>query len=508
MARRHLLLLRNYLTSPPILSFPKPLVHHRHLCHLRRHLCSAGGVPDHLRDRILLLTEKPSDFSASIPDAELREVRDRISLIAVELLSVDDVGDLAGVLEAVSVVELIRRYGSGLAFVELLSRMKSKPQFALEVFNWRRKLVDEGMPMLAEEYSKAISLAGRAKNVDLAASLFYDARVTHGMRSTCLYNALMAAYMYNGYTRKCVSVFEDLKKDPDCNPTIVTYNILLSLFGRSMLVNHMESVLQIIDQSDDLSRNLKTYNTVIAAYVTAWMWDQMESTFRQMETSPIQPDSHTHLLMLRGYAHSGNLERMEETYELVRELVSNHEVHLVRVMICAYCKSSHPDRIKKVEALAKFIPEEEYRPWLNVLMIRVYAQEGLIESMDHFISQAFTRDTMVTTSGIMRSIISGYFQCGAVDRLAMFVRKAEQAGWRICRSLYHCKMVMYGRHNRLEEMHGVLDEMEVYKLNPTKKTYLIMFKAYLKFGRRFEAESVLGMMWKHGFGSPEDAFIV
>ena len=97
-----------------------------------------------------------------------------------------------------------------------------------------------------------------------------------------------------------------------------------------------------------------------------------------------------------------------------------------------------------------------------MFLIRVYAQEGLVESMGRLILEAFKQNTMVTTSHIMRLIISGYFQFDALDRLAGFIRRAEYLGWRLCQSLYHCKMVMYGQQNLMEEMHAVLDEMEVF----------------------------------------------
>ncbi|KAG6520304.1 pentatricopeptide repeat-containing protein At2g30780-like [Zingiber officinale] len=453
-----------------------------------------------LRERILLLSESHSEVSKE----DKESLRFSVHALADELLALPDGQGLEASLGSGCFPDLLRRPPAGFASVELLSRLQSHPLLALQVFDWRKKLSCE-ISVLPEEYSKAITLAGRTKNDTLATELFCDA-IAAGINETCIYNALMSTCMYNGLTNKAILVFEDLKNDAKCKPTIVTYNILLSLFSRSMLVDHLEKVLKEIEDSE-LPYTINTYNTVIAAYVTAWRWDKVENIYQSMLEGPIKPDDNTLFLMLRGYAYSGNLEKMEQIYDQVKETVNSQQMTLLRTMICAYTKSSQPDRIKKVEALMKLIPEDEYRAWLNVLLIRMYAQEGLIEVMERLIAEAFQRQTIVTTTGVMLSILSGYFNNNAVDRLAGFIKKAESAGWRLCRSLYHCKMVMYGQQNRLGEMHGVLDEMENFRFDRTRKTFLIMYKAYANTGRRSEAESVFGMMWKHGLGNSDDAFV-
>ncbi|PQM34985.1 pentatricopeptide repeat-containing protein [Prunus yedoensis var. nudiflora] len=136
-----------------------------------------------------------------------------------------------------------------------------------------------------EEYAKAIALAGKTKNVELAVELFTEA-VNKRIKTTSIYNALMSAYMFNGLAAKCQSLFRDLKREPDCSPTIVTYNILISVFGRLMLVDHMEATLQGLNDLN-LSPNLSTYNNLIAGYITAWMWDSMEETFQKMKAGPV-----------------------------------------------------------------------------------------------------------------------------------------------------------------------------------------------------------------------------
>ncbi|KAJ3688385.1 hypothetical protein LUZ61_017549 [Rhynchospora tenuis] len=427
-----------------------------------------------------------------------------ISALAADLLSLpDSTPDPTPILESHSFPSLLRSSRKPFVSIKLFSLLKPRPLLALEVFKWRREIAmgPDGIPLASEEYAKAITIAGRAHNVDLAGKLFSEAIVS--FPETALYNALMSAYMYNGMMRRCLAVFQSLRQDRRCKPTIVSYNILLSLFGRSVLVDHMEAVIQAANEAG-VMRTLKTQNTILASYVTAFMWDRMEATYRAMQHGPVKPELRTHLLMLRGYAHSGNIEKMEETYKVVLNQVKQVNPVFIRAMICAYCKSKHPKRVERIEELLEYITDAEYRRWLHVLLIRFYAREGMVEVMKRLIGEAFSRKTTVTTSGTMRSIVTSYFHCGDVDQLAGFLRSAERAGWKLCRSLFHCKMLMFGMHNRLEEMHDVLDEMESLRFDRTKKTFSIMHKVYCNMGRRLEANTVVGLMLKLGLVSPTD----
>ncbi|XVF40966.1 hypothetical protein PTKIN_Ptkin01aG0243400 [Pterospermum kingtungense] len=168
-------------------------------------------------------------------------------------------------------------------------------------------------------------------------------------------------------------------------------------------------------------------------------------------------------------------------------------------MIYTYSRSSVKDRTEKIEELLRLIPENEYRPWLTVLLIKFHAQENNLESMEKFIKEAFERKTAVLTMRLMHCIIRIYFQNNAVDQLENFVKRAEYAGWRICRSLYHCKMVMYGLRNCLDDMENVLNEMDNFNLNYTKRTFWILYKAYKMSGNRHKVEKVMGLMCKRGY---------
>ncbi|KAK7336698.1 hypothetical protein VNO77_17244 [Canavalia gladiata] len=175
-------------------------------------------------------------------------------------------------------------------------------------------------------------------------------------------------------------------------------------------------------------------------------------------------------------------------------------------MICAYCKSAEADRVKKVGVLMKYIPEEEYRPWLNVLLIKLYGQEDWLEEMENATNEAFEHGTPVITIGIVKCIITTYFRCNAVEKLENFVRHAEISGWKVSRSLYHCKLVMYASQKRFNRMQKVLKEVESLNLGCTKRTFWIMYKAYWKYSQGSMVLKTLGHMFKHGHEVPWDAF--
>ncbi|KAK4365179.1 hypothetical protein RND71_016537 [Anisodus tanguticus] len=429
-----------------------------------------------------------------------QDMKERVSHLRDELLAYSGDAEKFEKILADRGVSLFRRYADGSVVVELLQQLKSTPGLALQAFDWRRRQLDYCTPITAEEYSKAILVAGRLKNVHLAAELFKEAS-NKQLKSTSLYNALMTAYMFNGLAVKCQSVFRDLKREATCTPTIVTHNILISVFGRLMLIDHMEATLREINDLN-IYPNVSTYNCLIAGYITAWMWDDVEKTYRIMKAGSIKPELTTYLLMLRGYAHSGKLDKMEEIYELVKGHVDQYGIPLIRSMICAYSKSSDINKVQKIEELMRLIPKDDYRPWLNVILICLYAKEDLLDEMEDSINEAFKCNTSVTTVGVMRCIISSYFRNNAVDKLANFVSRAESAGWKICRSLYHCKMVMYASQRRLIEMERVLSEMHKVNLDISKKTFWILHKAYTTWGKKDKLHQVLGMMCKQGYGIP------
>ncbi|KAK7272883.1 hypothetical protein RIF29_13925 [Crotalaria pallida] len=144
-----------------------------------------------------------------------------------------------------------QQHPAGSASLELLKQLDSWPALAMQVFNWRRRNSSVDNTITIYEYSKGIKAAGRSRNVDLATELFKEA-ANRGIVSTSIYNALMGAFMFNGLAERCRSLFCEMKRDATCTPTIATYNILISVFGRLMLIDHMEATFKEINEHNPL----------------------------------------------------------------------------------------------------------------------------------------------------------------------------------------------------------------------------------------------------------------
>nr|AYM00831.1 pentatricopeptide repeat protein [Salvia miltiorrhiza] len=492
--------LRTCLATPRISHYhheriAKPSAPIRFICQDTTQTPSSDGEKRKFGDLASLFQDKLICKRAGVNGGKY--LKETVAELKHEILAQEeDVEKIDNILEEKGVA-LFRRYYDGSAIIELLKQLQSFPSVAMEVLGWRRKQLDYASPMTTAEYSIGIAIAGRMNKLDVAVELFKEA-CNKQLKGTSLYNALMSTYMKSGQSVKCQSVFRDLKKDSACTPSIITYNILISSFGHLMLVDHMEATFRELNDLN-IKPTIHTYRGLLFGYITAWMWDEMEKTYLAMKNGPVKPDLDIHLLMLRGYALAGKLEKMEEIYKMVGDYVDAKDIHLIRIMIHAYCMSSKADRVQRVETLFSKIPKSDYRPWVNVLLICLYAKEDLLEQMENSINEAFERKIYVIATNVVRCISSSYFRQRAVDKLDDFVQRAELAGWKLCRSLYHCKMVMYASEMRLSEMERVLYEMSKINMHWSKKTFWILYCAYERWGERSKLEQVIGMMCKNGY---------
>ncbi len=181
----------------------------------------------------------------------------------------------------------------------------------LQVFNWKKsKLGWEANP---KEYAKMISFAGRISQPQLALELFNEME-TRGIKKTAVsYNALIHACGRNDEADKALRLFEEMKNTDTCQPTLVTYNTLISMYSRLGLTDNMKKIFEMCKEAG-FSPDRHTYNALIWGFMRAGQLDQMESTVKELHTSECKADVITYNAQIIGYARANAVDKMEAAF--------------------------------------------------------------------------------------------------------------------------------------------------------------------------------------------------
>nr|TKW41611.1 hypothetical protein SEVIR_1G328200v2 [Setaria viridis] len=248
----------------------------------------------------------------------------------------------------------------------------------LEVFRWMQKqrwyVADNGI------YSKLISVMGRKGQIRMAMWLFSQMRNSGCKPDTSVYNSLIGAHLHSRDKSKALAkalgYFEKMKSIERCQPTIVTYNILLRAFaqagdtkqrmkskqcrpdvitfnilidsyGRKQTFDKMEQVFKSLLRSKERPTH-PTFNSMITNYGKARLREKAESVLEKMEEMGFKPNYVTQECLIMMYAHCDCVSRARQIFD---ELVtSQNKVHLssLNAMLDAYCMNglhSEADRL-------------------------------------------------------------------------------------------------------------------------------------------------------------------
>lgn len=115
-------------------------------------------------------------------------------------------------------------------------------------------------------YSKLITVMGKKGQTRMAMWLFSEMRNSGCRPDTSVYNALITAPLRTRdkgkALAKALGYFEKMKGMERCQPSIVTYNILLRAFAQARNVAQVNALFKELDESF-LSPDIYTYNGVM-----------------------------------------------------------------------------------------------------------------------------------------------------------------------------------------------------------------------------------------------------
>ncbi|PAN08247.1 hypothetical protein PAHAL_1G397900 [Panicum hallii] len=274
----------------------------------------------------------------------------------------------------------------------------------LEVFRWMQKqrwyVADNGI------YSKLISVMGRKGQIRMAMWLFSQMRNSGCKPDTSVYNSLIGAHLHSRDKSKALAkalgYFEKMKCIERCQPTIVTYNILLRAFAQAGdtkqngMIKEMESVLLRM-KSKQCRPDVITFNILIDSYGRKQTFDKMEQVFKSLLRSKERPTHPTFNSMITNYGKARLREKAESVLGKMEELgfKPNYVTQECLIMMYAHC-----DCVSRARQIFDELVNSQNKVNLSSLnaMLDAYCMNGLHTEADRLLDTVLQKGVVPSGS--------------------------------------------------------------------------------------------------------------
>jgi pentatricopeptide repeat protein len=371
-----------------------------------------------------------------------------------------------------------------------------KPQVAIEVFNWKKsKLGWEANP---KEYAKMISFAGRISQPQLALELFNEME-TRGIKKTAVsYNALIHACGRNDEADKALRLFEEMKNTDTCQPTLVTYNTLISMYSRLGLTDNMKKIFEMCKEAG-FSPDRHTYNALIWGFMRAGQLDQMESTVEELHASECKADVITYNAQIIGYARANAVDKMEVAFTSMQRSGIPINAMVGEILAEVYSRMRMFEKMENTLKIMDDTPGVQYGSRVHSMVIESYADTCRLDEMEAAIQRMFKNKRMFASPRTLEAVIMGYSRSRAYDRLVKAMEVVKGSGWNFHVSMYNVLINEYGKGRQFDKMEQVLSDMHQANVKPSSEAYQIMLDTYDREGKEVEVSRVVDLMRSAGF---------
>eukprot|EP01018_Ginkgo_biloba_P008463 Gb_26310 [translate_table: standard] len=258
-------------------------------------------------------------------------------------------------------------------------------------------------------------------------------------RNVVSWTAMIAGYAQIGFVDEAHKLFETM---PERN--VISWTAMVAGFA---WIGEVDEALKLFEKTPE--RNVVSWTAMIAGYAQNGLFDDALKLFRQMQQTPLKPNSDTFASILPACANLAALHNGSEVHEhIIRNgfdsdvFVSNALVHMYakcgslenarkvfdkisrrdvvswNAMIGGYAQSGYVDNALK---LFEKMPERNLVSW-NA-MTAGYAQKGYVDEAMKLFQQMPQRNVISWTV-----MIAGYAQNGHFDKALKLFQEMQQTG--------------------------------------------------------------------------------
>ncbi|KAK6159066.1 hypothetical protein DH2020_006380 [Rehmannia glutinosa] len=318
-----------------------------------------------------------------------------------------------------------------------------------------------------------VKILGRESQHSVTSKLF-DVIPYEGFKlDVRAWTTILHAYSRSGKYEKAIALFKFMKVR-EVRPTLVTYNVMLDVYGK--MGRSWDKILQLLDEmrSVGLEFDEFTCSTVISACGREGLLEEAKSFFDGLKLNGYIPGTVTYNSLLQVYGKAGIYN---EALSVLKEMEENN------------CP---PDSVTYNELVAAYV-----RAGFN--------EEGaeLIDTM--------TRKGIKPNAITYTTLIDAYGKSGKVDKALCFFKQMKESGCvpNIC--TYNSILGMLGKKSRIEDMMEIISDMKSNGCTPNRVTWNTMLamcgnRGMQKCGSEINAGKMHDEMVKAGF-SPYHSWV-
>jgi pentatricopeptide repeat protein len=328
-------------------------------------------------------------------------------------------------------------------------------------------------------YSKLISVMGRKGQIRMAMWLFSQMRNSGCKPDTSVYNSLIGAHLHSRDKSKALAkalgYFEKMKCIERCQPTIVTYNILLRAFAQAGDTKQVDILFKDLDESV-VSPDIYTYNGVLDAYGKNGMIKEMESVLLRMKSKQCRPDVITFNILIDSYGRKQTFDKMEQVFKSLLRSKERPTHPTFNSMITNYGKARLRE---KAESVVEKMQELGFKPnyVTQECLIMMYAHCDCVSKARQVFDELVSSQNKVHLSSL-NSMLDAYCMNGLHTEADQLLDTALQKCVVPNGSTYKLLYKAYTKANDKVLVQKLLKRMNNEGIVPNKKFFLDALEAF------------------------------
>ncbi|KAI3840894.1 hypothetical protein MKX03_025633 [Papaver bracteatum] len=340
---------------------------------------------------------------------------------------------------------------------------------SLVLFQWFLSKNSDANNKLDQQAIEAmVRILGRESQHSIASKLFDEISIEDYSLDIRAYTTILHSYSQSGMYEKAISLFRVIKSK-GLKPTLVTYNVMLDVYGK--MGRSWNKLMELVGEitSNGLEFDEFTCSTVLSACAREGLLEEASKFFNGLKSKGYVPGTVTYNALLHVYGKAGVYS---EALSIMEEMERNN---------CT------PDSVTYNELVAAYVREGFYDEGASV-----------IETM----SSRGTMPNAVTYT----TVINAYGKVGKEDKALSLFDQMKKSGCvpNVC--TYNAILGMLGKKLMSEEMVVILSEMKTNGCIPNRVTWNTMLALCGNNGMQKYVNRVFSEMKNFGFEPDRDTF--